>query len=157
VQHQKPALPPGTVVGQQLTVLQQTRSGPLPSPEDLARYDMVLPGCAERILRMAEANSAHRHRIEQMAVGGNVTAQLRGQIFAFVLALAILGLAGWLFHIGREIAGVGLVLIEIGGLATVFITGKRQQASEREAKRKKLEAAVQPSGRVVPTPPNESS
>ncbi|MBL8726393.1 MAG: DUF2335 domain-containing protein [Planctomycetes bacterium] len=122
----------------------------------MARYDMVLPGCAERIVRMAEANSAHRHRIEQTVVGGNVTAQLRGQFFAFALALAILGFAAWLIAIGREAYGVGLVLIEIGGLATVFITGRHQQASEREAKRKRLEAAGQPNNRLVATPPTES-
>lgn len=31
-----------------------SRSGPLPDPEDLAGFERALPGCAERIVRMAE-------------------------------------------------------------------------------------------------------
>lgn len=29
-------------------------SGPLPKPEDLAKYEQVIPGAAERIIKMAE-------------------------------------------------------------------------------------------------------
>jgi uncharacterized membrane protein len=41
---------------------QSTRisSGPIPAPEILKAYDIVLPGLAERIVSMAEAQSAHR-------------------------------------------------------------------------------------------------
>lgn len=31
-----------------------SRSGPLPDPEDHAGFERALPGCAERIVRMAE-------------------------------------------------------------------------------------------------------
>ena len=35
-------------------------SGPLPHPEDLAKYEQVLPGAADRIISMAEQQAAHR-------------------------------------------------------------------------------------------------
>lgn len=35
-------------------------SGPLPPPQILGQYDEVLPGAAERILRMAEKQQDHR-------------------------------------------------------------------------------------------------
>ena len=36
-------------------------SGPLPRPDDLAKYDQIVPGAAERIIKMAEAEMLHRH------------------------------------------------------------------------------------------------
>lgn len=40
-------------------------SGPLPTPEDLARYDQLIPGAAERIIVMAENEQRHRTSMEQ--------------------------------------------------------------------------------------------
>lgn len=43
------------------TVVQARRfSGPIPSPSDLAAYDVTLPGLAERLVRMAEEEQAQR-------------------------------------------------------------------------------------------------
>ncbi|PIQ30327.1 MAG: hypothetical protein COS35_13425 [Zetaproteobacteria bacterium CG02_land_8_20_14_3_00_50_9] len=39
-------------------------SGPLPAPEDFAKYENILPGAAERILSMAENEARHRHTID---------------------------------------------------------------------------------------------
>lgn len=38
--------------------------GPIPPPADLARYEEVFPGAAERLLRMAEVEAEHRHLSE---------------------------------------------------------------------------------------------
>ena len=52
--------------GNSLQVLQATRrSGPLPVPQDFEHYDRVVPGAAERILRMAESELEHRHELEK--------------------------------------------------------------------------------------------
>lgn len=45
-----------------------TYSGPLPAPEDLKRYDEVVAGAAERILRMAEENAEHRRQMERRVI-----------------------------------------------------------------------------------------
>ena len=47
---------------------QSSYSGPLPAPEDFAKYDSVLPGAAERILKMAEENSVHRRQMERRII-----------------------------------------------------------------------------------------
>jgi len=49
-----PAPPPDSLVSAHW-------SGPLPPPATLKQFDEVIPGGAERILRMAEAEQAHRH------------------------------------------------------------------------------------------------
>lgn len=43
-------------------------SGPLPHPQTLRQYDEVLPGAAERILRMAEKQQDHRIGMDQSGV-----------------------------------------------------------------------------------------
>ncbi|MBI1739603.1 MAG: DUF2335 domain-containing protein [Acidobacteriales bacterium] len=47
-------------------------SGPLPHPEDLAKYEQVLPGSADRIIRMAERQAEHRQNLEKTVVLSNV-------------------------------------------------------------------------------------
>jgi uncharacterized membrane protein len=43
-------------------------SGPLPKPEDLAKYEQVLTGSADRIIRMAEQQATHRQNLERVIV-----------------------------------------------------------------------------------------
>lgn len=75
-------------------------SGPLPRPQDLAKYNETLPGAAERILVMAEKEQAHRHEMDKeearqtdYALKSDVSTIRRGQTFTFILigflALAI--------------------------------------------------------------------
>src|SRR3954471_19352404 len=42
------------------------RSGPLPDPADLAAYNAVIPNGADRIMKMAEAQSTHRMELEKL-------------------------------------------------------------------------------------------
>lgn len=50
------------------TTAMKAHSGPLPAPEDLARYDQLLPGTAERIIAMAELEQNHRVSMERDAM-----------------------------------------------------------------------------------------
>ena len=40
----------------------------LPDPEDLAKYEKIIPGGAERILEMAELQARHQQEVEVKAV-----------------------------------------------------------------------------------------
>jgi uncharacterized membrane protein len=61
----------------------------------LAAYNQLFPGCAERILAMAESQSSHRQDLERAVVHGNIADARRGQNYAFILGLsAILSGAG---------------------------------------------------------------
>jgi uncharacterized membrane protein len=81
-----------TVVGQQLTA----HIGPLPSPETLRQYEDLLPGTAERIISMAERQSAHRIDLESTVVREQLKDSKRGQFIGLVIALAFLEpLFGW--------------------------------------------------------------
>ena len=65
-------------------------SAPLPRPEVLAKYNEAFPGCAERIVAMAEQQSAHRQKIESAVISGNVYSQKMGLWLGFILAMIVI-------------------------------------------------------------------
>lgn len=69
----------------------------LPDPDVLARYDVMCPGSAERILKMVEEQAAHRLAMERAAfdiqVGNRCkqnNAALRGRVFTFLIIIALI-------------------------------------------------------------------
>ena len=93
----------------------QSFSGPLPHPDLLIEYNNAVPDAAERILRMAETQAAHRQDIERRVVRSNTLNQAMGTIFAF---LTIIG--------------------ALASLVTVFIKGRSAQDRERREKQQAL-------------------
>ena len=47
-------------------------SGPIPPPHTLASYEEIQPGFADRIIKMAETETAHRHEMEEKALKGDI-------------------------------------------------------------------------------------
>jgi len=84
--------------------------GPLPPPHLLARYNDVIPGGAERMLAMAERQSAHRESMEAQVVKGNLARQREGAYFAFILAFLTICGGIFLLYSGRSIAGLVAIL-----------------------------------------------
>lgn len=121
----------------------QLYSGPIPPAGQLAQYEDVLPGLADRIVGMAERNAAHRHSLEKAVVEGNVRAQARGQVCAFILALVVLGVGCWLLIEGKTGLGLWLMLGDVLALAGVFLGARWMQKKERESRRQELEGRGQ--------------
>jgi uncharacterized membrane protein len=111
-----------------------TFTGPLPHPAILARYNEAIPNGAERIVAMAESQSAHRERIELMVVQGNVQSQARGTNYAFILCLAALIGGFALLFTGRSAEGWVSILGSLSAVAGVFIYGRSKQGKERVEK-----------------------
>jgi uncharacterized membrane protein len=93
-------------------VVEAEHRGPLPPPEMLNDYNNVLPGLAERIVRMAESEQKHMHQVQRWYVASHFT----GQAAAFLIALAGLVVGGLLIDAGHNIAGLATLF---GGLAPV--------------------------------------
>ena len=110
-------------------IVQQSSTfvGPLPPPEILEGYNKVLPGGAERIVAMAEAQSQHRRQMEAQIISEELKQSRRGQIFGFVLALVGLGLSTLLAILGHTIVASIIGGSTIIGLAVVFVVGKKRQ------------------------------
>jgi uncharacterized membrane protein len=109
-------------------------SGPLPLPSLLAQYNDIIPNGAERIMAMAERQSAHRERLEARVVDGNVANQTRGSYFAFVIALVALVGGFFLIHEGRSSEGLAAIITSVSGLVGVFVYAKVEQRRERTEK-----------------------
>ena len=96
----------------------------LPDPEDLAKYEKIIPGGAERILEMAENQARYQQEVEVKAVITKArTANLK-QVTFFILALAAGVLGGALMLMGSELAGLIIMLIDAVTLVGIAVYGK---------------------------------
>lgn len=89
-------LPPAKKSGSAVRRETMTRSifvGPLPPAQELQRYDKVLEGAADRILRMAESEQAHGQQMDREALAADREIASRGQHYALI-ATGSLGAAG---------------------------------------------------------------
>lgn len=102
--------------------------GPIPPPAILAGYNDVIPNGADRVIRMAEKEQAHRHDIETTIVSKESFEKRVGLVFAFILALSVLGVSSYLL-IFTEKSGYGLTvfIIELGGLVWAFLGAKQKR------------------------------
>ena len=133
---------------QSVEIISAYWEGPLPPPTALGQYDDILPGSAERIMRMAEAQASHRIeqerqiiqienvrvQTEKTSVIGDSRRAYIGLFFAFILSLLIISLAYYAVVWGNPWVGVAAIGINIAGLAGVFVYGTNARRRERERK-----------------------
>ena len=126
-----------TIEAQQTTqVVHQRRSGPLPPPEDIERYEAISPGFAKELLEMAKSSQDHIQKMQSEDLEMQRAFAERhyrlfgiGQIFAMILGLAGIT-SGTLIAVmgdGDSKAGatvIGSVMAVLGG---AFVWGKWQE------------------------------
>jgi uncharacterized membrane protein len=130
--------PPARSVSQEIVEFSTSFSGPLPPPQTLAQYNSAFPDAAERIMKMAETQSAHRQSLEKARVHADIHNEKLGQWFAFILALVVFIGGVLLVWQGKNIAGITLLIAEIATLVGLFIYGKESKRRELERRRQEL-------------------
>lgn len=85
--------------------------GPLPSPDQLRRFDDVVPGAAERIIRMAEQEGEHTREVEMRITRATLATQRVGQVMAFAIAIMAM------------IIAYCLAMADHGAVASVLVGG----------------------------------
>ena len=114
-------------------------SGPIPSPEQLAEFETILPGLADRLVSMAENQSAHRIETEKFVVRSQQRQSGVGQVLAFIIAvLAICG-GIYLTVIGHPEVGIVLSGGTVVSLVGIFVLGKRQQRDNLKDKQRSFQ------------------
>jgi uncharacterized membrane protein len=123
------------------TVSASYHSGPLPHPQILADYDDILPGAAERILRMTEKSLDSRIKIQEAEsqdrtelVKMGTTLARRAQLFTFVLVLAFIAVTVVAVLKGQEITGAAAGLAAIGTIGWALRGGRKDKQSDEPAK-----------------------
>lgn len=110
----------------------QVWSAPMPPPEVLKKYEELIPGAANRILKMTEGQTEHRIQIEKIVIKGDSFRGLLGLIFGFIVSvIALLG-GVYIIDKGHDWAGGVLVGLDLVGLAGCFVYGSRSRRAERE-------------------------
>ena len=113
-------------------VIEQKFSGPIPPPSIIAGYEDVVPGAADRIIRMAEQQSSHRQLMEAMEMKAAVRDSLLGVIFAFSLGIGCLAACVITVIMVPAAAGAfcGSVLgvTGIGAIVTAFLKNTRRSS-----------------------------
>ena len=110
---------------EEVIVTAEAWSGPLPAPDDLARYEEIIPGAADRILTLAERQAAHRQMLEQTEVVGDSRRGNWGLAAGFSLSAMVIGVGTFLIATGHDWAGGMVIAIDLVGLAAVFVYGSR--------------------------------
>lgn len=106
-------------------------SGPIPPPEIFAGYDKALPNGADRVMKMAEKEQEHRHKMEGTIVEKESFEKRAGLVFAFVLAATALVVSAYLL-IRTDKSGPGLTIFisNFVLLAAAFLGAKKQKRSD---------------------------
>ncbi len=109
-------------------------SGPIPDPERLAKYNEVLPGAADRILSMAENQSAHRQVLEKKIIHSDSFRATFGVICGLIITLVALACGTYLIINGHDWAGATIIITNLAVLVGVFIYGTQLRRNERQKK-----------------------
>lgn len=115
-------------------------SGNLPHPRIMRGYENIHAGSADRILRMAEREQAHRHRLERKeldlhaeAMRGAISLDRRGMMSA--LSAVLVTVIGGIILTAIN-ANVGVFVIILGNattLAGAFYYAQRMKNSQNKA------------------------
>jgi len=81
---------------------------------------------------MAEKQSTHRQDMESRALKLGATQSILGQVFAFVLSLAVILIGSFLIYNDKDTYGLVMILAAMGSLVGLFIYGKEKESREKK-------------------------
>jgi len=126
-------------------IIAQSFEGPIPHPEILAVYNQIIPDGADRILKLAESETAHRQAMEKKAVNAEIEGlknealdTRRGQIFGLIIGVTTV-ISGTVCAVyGASIPAVFIGTSGVVGLVSAFIIGRRKNVHQSDKNNKEL-------------------
>lgn len=112
--------------------------GPLPSADELAKYEAIKPGITDIFINTYQKQANHRMDIESRVVNHNNANATRGQIFAFAIVLVAIVCGCVLIIYNKDAAGLSTIIIALASLVGVFVYGRSQERKERLEKAKQV-------------------
>lgn len=99
-------------------------SGPIAHPRHLREYELIIPGSAERIIRMAEKQQDHNMEMERTIVSAQVSDQRRGMQYGLAALIidiaAAVGVGLW----GDTVLAGMILGVGVAGVVIAFIRGR---------------------------------
>ncbi|MEK7728137.1 MAG: DUF2335 domain-containing protein [candidate division KSB1 bacterium] len=105
----------------------QIHVGPLPPPEQLAKYNDAVPNGAERIFAMVEKQITHRQGLETAAVEAEIKRSFRGLAVGFATTTLALFVSAVLIYNGHDFAGASLFGVSLVAVVVAFVSGSAMQ------------------------------
>lgn len=104
----------------------------------MAKWEVLVPGAAERILAMTEEQSRHRQSLETTAIPQTLLVQRRGQHYGLIVALGGLSASSIcaVVHEGGAAMTVGGGTLAV--MVTTFVKGHQGQTRERAQQRARI-------------------
>ncbi len=112
-------------------------SGPLPPPSVLEGYDRIVPGAAERLLSLVEADAKHQRELEFAALNAEVRGVRLGQVLGCLVVLAALTVAAFCVAYGQETAASTIGGTTVVSLAACFVLGRRKETPPKPTRKKR--------------------
>ncbi len=129
--------------------------GPLPPPEQLVKYEAIMPGMTERLVRlhertfeMAKDQSEHRRALERHVIESNTKSSNRGQWMAYSIMLVTFFAGCLLVYLGKRTEGLWSMFGPLAGILAIFLHARSKQDKELERRRRELEL-----GATIPDAP----
>jgi len=100
----------------------------------LKKFNEVVPGLADRIVRMAENQSQHRRDMERIVIQSGARDSRLGILAGLAISSGFLGIAFYAIKQGHVLAGSWIGTINVAALAGVFVYGTRSRRRERDSR-----------------------
>lgn len=105
-------------------------SGPLPPPEILKGYESILPGLADRVVKMAENQSAHRQQLESRVIWFDGIRSSLGLVFGLIIALSGIVAGSYLVLHGNNITGLVSLITPLAVIVGAFVYQRNEGAEK---------------------------
>ncbi|HEX3881303.1 MAG TPA: DUF2335 domain-containing protein [Stellaceae bacterium] len=119
------------VVERLMTTISEKFSGPVAHPAYLDAYERILPGAAERLFVMAEAEQRHRHQGDNRASRFESIYAMTGLSFGFIIGLALVGAGAFVAIAGQTLVGGMFAGASAVGMVSAFIRGRSRSTPTR--------------------------
>ena len=117
---------------EQILIKKESFSGPLPHPEHFRKYNQIVPGSANRLLKMAEDDLSHVHSIQKSQMTIEAIATIGGLIIGGIIAITALVGSGYLIIKEHDVAGALLGTGTLSSLVGIFVYGRKSQNNNKE-------------------------
>ena len=107
-----------------------TYSAPLPPATEFERYEKVLSGSANRIMKLAENQNKHRRFIENILVITDSVKTLGGLIAALIIVLAGIFAGLYLIINDKSTEGFTTILSPLVTIILAFVYTKSKEGKE---------------------------
>lgn len=106
--------------------------GPIPPPNLLNDYRLIDPTFPDRIIKMAESEQAHRHKMDDQVIEKEYHERRRGQNYALCISIIFAVCSTAAIISGHPVAGSVLGGATLVSLVTVFILGRSFEKDDQD-------------------------